>query len=228
MTLEHIPDTANFVSMLRRSLDDQPGTVVFFQVPSVVRILHEVAFWDIYYEHCSYFSLGSLGRLFHRCGFDVLRLQLAYGEQYLMIEARPTAGRPSSLLPEEGDLAELARGVEHFSANYRENLDAWTSYLHEAQRRGRRVVLWGGGSKAVSFLTTLGVRDEVEYVVDINPYKHGTYMPGSGHMIVAPEFLDEHRPEVVIVMNPVYRQEITTDLLRMGLSPQVLTVNRPG
>ncbi len=228
MTLEHIPDTAGFVSMVRRSIGEQLGTVVFFQVPNVVHILREVAFWDIYYEHCSYFSLGSLGRLFRRCGFDVLRLRTAYEGQYLIIEAQPSAAIPSPPQPDDDDLAQLARDVERFSASCRVKVEAWRRYLHDTQCKGQRVVLWGGSSKAVAFLTTLGAGDEIEYVVDINPYKQGTYMPGTGQMIVKPEFLCHNRPDVVIVMNPVYGEEITAHLHSMGLTPQVLTVNRPG
>jgi hypothetical protein len=228
MTLEHIPDTAGFVSMVRRSIGEHLDTVVFFQVPNAVHILREVAFWDIYYEHCSYFTPGSLGRLFRRCGFDVLRLRTAYEGQYLLIEARPSAGIPSPPHPEEDDLAQLARDVRCFSASYRPTVDAWRRYLQESQGGGQRVVLWGGSSKAVAFLTTLGTGDEIEYVVDINPYKQGTYMPGTGHMIVEPKFLCQNGPDVVIVMNPVYGEEITADLHRMGLTPQVLTVNRHG
>jgi len=66
MTLEHIADTADFIKMVRGSLQDSPSTDVFFQVPDVLRVLEEEAFWDIYYEHCSYFSIGSLARLFRR------------------------------------------------------------------------------------------------------------------------------------------------------------------
>ncbi|MFQ5760309.1 MAG: class I SAM-dependent methyltransferase, partial [Acidiferrobacterales bacterium] len=72
MTLEHIQDTAAFVSMVRRSSADRANTIVFFQVPDVTRILREMAFWDIYYEHCSYFAQGSLARLFQHCGFNVI------------------------------------------------------------------------------------------------------------------------------------------------------------
>jgi len=64
MTLEHIHDTANFVSMVRRSIGNRTNTLLFFQVPDVTRILRDCAFEDIYYEHCSYFSPGSLARLF--------------------------------------------------------------------------------------------------------------------------------------------------------------------
>ena len=93
------------------------------------------------------------------------------------------------------------------------------------RRNGRRVVLWGGGSKGVSFLTGLGITlDDVQYVVDINPNKTGTFMAGTGQEIIAPQFLVDYQPDVVIVMNPIYRNEIRRDLKEMGLSPQVLTV----
>jgi hypothetical protein len=50
------------------------------------------------------------------------------------------------------------------------------------------VVLWGGGSKGVAFLTTLGQSlDDIAYAVDINPIKHGTFMAGTGQEIIAPE-----------------------------------------
>ena len=71
MTLEHIPDTANFVRTVRRSVGDRYDTVVFFQVPDMTRVLRDLAFWDIYYEHCSYFSAESLKLLFEEQGFDV-------------------------------------------------------------------------------------------------------------------------------------------------------------
>ena len=89
-TLEHIPDVADFMSTIRRSIGDRPDTVVLFELPDVQRVLDEVAFWDIYYEHCSYFSLGSLARLFRRTGFEVLELSLEYDDQYLLIAARPS------------------------------------------------------------------------------------------------------------------------------------------
>jgi hypothetical protein len=92
------------------------------------------------------------------------------------------------------------------------------------RRDGLRMVIWGAGSKGVAFLTTLKIRDEIAYAVDINPYKHGTYMAGTGHEIVGPAFLRKYQPDVVIVMNPIYREDIRQDLNRMGLTPELLTV----
>jgi hypothetical protein len=86
-------------------------------------------------------------------------------------------------------------------------------------------VLWGGGSKAVAFLTTLGVRDEIQYAVDINPRRHGTFIAGTGQQIVAPGFLKEYRPDVVLIMSPIYLPEITNELEALGVRPaRLLTV----
>lgn len=221
MTLEHIHPTANFVGTVRRAIGDRPEVLVFFQIPEVTRILRDCAFEDIYYEHCSYFSPGSLARLFRRSGFDVLALETEYADQYLTIEARPTSGVPSSPLPREDDLSLLAGYVAGFPAKCTEKLDAWRRVVKEAAARNRKLVLWGSGSKAVSFLTTLSVGDRIEYVVDINPHRQGYFMPATGQRIVAPSFLSEYRPDGVIIMNAVYRDEITRDLNAMGLQPEI-------
>jgi SAM-dependent methyltransferase len=65
-TLEHIADTGRFVQDLRSYIGDRRNTLVLFELPDTTRILKERAFWDIYYEHCSYFTAGSLARLFRR------------------------------------------------------------------------------------------------------------------------------------------------------------------
>lgn len=224
MTLEHIHQTADFLGTVRRLIGDRYGTIVFFQVPNVLLILHKIAFWDIYYEHCSYFSDGTLARLFRNCGFDVLGTRTDYDGQYVMLEARPGRGHAAQMLPEKHDLEEMTRSVMYFAENYQARLEMWKGYLQNIFKNNQRAVLWGSGSKAVSLLTTLKVYDEIEYVVDINSYRQGTFIPGAGQEIVSPAFLREYKPDIVIVMNPIYREEIQQSITSMGLSPQLITV----
>lgn len=225
MTLEHIYETDKFVGMVRRSIGNRLNTIVFFQIPDVKRILKNCAFEDIYYEHCSYFSAGSLGRLFRKCAFDVKRLENDYNGQYLMIDCLPSDGMPSAPLPEENDLEKLKAHVYSFNQKFKKKKLIWQERLKKIKVDRKRAVLWGSGSKAVSFLTSLDIENEINYAVDINPYRQGTYLAGNGQEIVAPEFLIEYKPDFVIIMNSVYMEEISQNLQEMGLSPEILTLD---
>jgi SAM-dependent methyltransferase len=222
-TLEHLPEAGAFMRSLRQSISDRPDVALFFELPDAGRILAEAAFWDVYYEHCNYFTAGSLARLFRRAGFVVTGLKLAYGGQYLLLEARPdTEGEAAAPLPAEDDVQSLEGAIAGFARTVGEKLDAWRADLDGWVGDGRRVVLWGSGSKAVGYLTTLGVRDEVLAVIDINPHKAGKYLAGSGHRIEPMARLPELAPDVVVVMNPVYEAEIRRDLARIGLAPELV------
>jgi len=226
MTLEHVRPVARFVRDARGALRPGSRSVAFFQVPDADRILRECAFEDLYYEHCSYFTPGSLARLFRSEGYEVERISSLYGGQYLAIEARYTDGFDGFggvPLEAEEPPEETARLVERFADRYRARVGAWRRRLREAARRGS-VALWGSGSKAVAFLSAADPEGVVGRVVDVNPHRQGTFMPGSGRPIVAPGTLRRDPPATVVVMNPVYREEIAADLDGMGLAPRLLVL----
>ena len=225
-TLEHIPDVYDFMRTVRTGIGDSLETAVLWEIPDVTRVLADTAFWDVYYEHCSYFSAGSLTALFERTGFEVLECFTDFDDQYLLLEAKPSAA-PVTLPPrrqwiaEHQHLRELARTFQH---SVDERVRAWRNDLDEACRRGERVVIWGAGSKGVSYLTALQLGDEIECAVDVNPHKAGKYMAGTGHVIVGPASLVDREPDVVVVMNPIYRDEIAHALDDLGLHPKLVTV----
>ncbi|MCG6868902.1 MAG: class I SAM-dependent methyltransferase [Gammaproteobacteria bacterium] len=223
MTLEHIARPKEFLSMIREAVVWKPGAVVFFQVPEATRILRTCALEDIYYEHCSYFSPGSLRYLFESTGFEVLSEHIEYDGQYLTIEARPTA---TDAVPESArapeDLETLRAYADGFMDRARDKRVQWLARVREGDPG--KIVLWGSGSKAVAFLSLLDREIPVEYVVDINPHRQGSFMAGTGQRIVAPEYLQEYRPDTVTLMNPVYRGEVGRKLSEMGLEPELIAL----
>ena len=227
MTLEHIPDTAELVRTVRRAVAAKRDTVVFFQVPDTTRILRDCAFEDIYYEHCSYFSPVSLSRLFQRYGFTILDLQTAYDDQYILLEARAADAGRERAYPAEVGVAALAGLVTDFERRYPTVIRDWNSRLDRYRQESKKVVLWGGGSKGAAFLNTVDASGVIDYVVDINPFRQQTFMAGTGQPIVAPNFLKGYRPDIVIVMNAIYRAEILQDLNQLGLAPVVTTLQIP-
>jgi len=224
MTLEHIPDPYNFISMIRKCIGDNVDATVYFLLPDAEKVFKELAFWDIFYEHCSYFSLSSLSFLFKKAGFEILEIGREYDDQYLMIEAQPVSNdiQRESL---EVDIATLTHTINFFAKNVVNKINGWKALINKFKREDKKIVLWGGGSKGVALLTTLGIIDEIKYAVDINPFKQGTFMAGNGQEIVSPKFILDYKPDVVIIMNPIYLNEIKQDLTAMKLDPLILTID---
>ncbi len=227
MTLEHIPDTLHFMKVVRRAIGESLDTIVFFQVPDMGRVLKDVAFWDVYHEHCSYFTAGALRNLFVMSGFDVDDVWTDYDNQYLMITARP-AKRPMdlerALIPPS---KEEVSAIRSFTREAERRIRFWQQTIDRLKQEGQHVVIWGSGSKGVAFLSALRADGDdagIEYAVDINPYRQGFFMPGTGQEIVEPAFLSAYRPEIVIAMNTIYTAEIESDLRRHRVSARVLPI----
>ncbi len=221
-TLEHIHDTGNFIKTIRDSVEGNNNVVVFMEIPSIVRILKIQAFWDIFYEHSTYLSPGSLARLFRKNGFEVLDMYIEYDDQYLFIEAKPVDKISDKIHPLEESISELKELTKVFTDKITLQLDEWRNKLVQYKSEKKKVVIWGGGSKSVGFLTNFNDIGVIEHVVDINPHMRGNFIPGIGIQYKAPDFLADYKPDVVIIMNGVYKDEIGKMLNEMGVNPTLL------
>lgn len=222
-TLEHIEDPVAFMDMVRRTIGDRE-TTVFFEVPNGLYTLRETAIWDIIYEHCSLFTKYSLAHLFEQAGFEVTDIRTTFGDQYLCIEARPRRDATNAMANHWDDPAEMTEDVARFAARYQQKTAEQRQLLADMHAAGQKAVIWGSGSKGITFLNMLETANGIEYAVDINPRKQGMYITGSGQRIVPPTFLTEYRPNAVIVMNPLYIDEIRQSVEEMGVEAVFLTV----
>jgi hypothetical protein len=219
-TLEHIQYPTEFMTTVRRTIGKRLDSVVFFEVPNARFTLHDLAIWDIIYEHCSYFTDHSLAYLFARSGFTVKSVQPTFAGQFLCIEALP-AGTPHGERSAD-EVQTIADEVAVFADRYRHKVDEERSKLEQWRQQGQKVVLWGAGSKGITFLNVLGQYGQIEYAVDINPRKRGMFVTGAGQEIVPPAFLPEYQPDIVLLMNPVYLAEVQQTLDGMGVKAQIV------
>ncbi len=221
-TLEHIGPVREFVGLVRDTIGERPHVNVFFELPDMERVLEQGVFWDVYYEHCTYFTRGSLARLFRESGFEVLELFKAYGGQYLMLEARPAPGPTVARLRQEDDVEHTARLVDKFRTQVDTQLQTLADITQTARKAGKTVAIWGSGSKCVSLISSLRLGEELTAVVDINPHKHGKFLAGSGREILGPDALRSLRPDIVLLMNSIYTEEVRNELATRGLRPQLV------
>ena len=207
-TLEHIKNPKGFLEELRRAIGNRGKTYTFFEVPNALNIFQNLSVWDIIYEHCSYFTPLSLSLIFSSTGFQVCDLTEEFGNQFLCIHAQPTdQSNPDSDYEYPSKVKQIASYITSFATNCQNKIKMFRRKLENIESRGQKAVVWGAGSKGVTFLNTLK-NLQIEYVVDINPHKQGMYIPGTGQRILPPEFLQDYQPDIIIVMNPIYKSEI--------------------
>jgi len=221
-TLEHIAPVQEFLGLLADWARRAPQRVVLFEVPATERLLSERAFWDVYYEHCNYFTAASLAHAFEAAGFEVLSHERAYGEQYLLLEARLRVDGAPAL---SGGFAGFAAECAEFGSAARSAVARCDAGLAQLAAAGRPVVLWQGAAKTVGFLAALQAPGRVQGAVDLSPQRHGRFLPGTALQVHAPDALREIDPRYVVLMNPVYVEEVRAHLAALGVGATLLTVN---
>jgi SAM-dependent methyltransferase len=217
-TLEHVGDPRGFLSNIRTATA-RYGIPVFFEVPNGLYTLRDGGIWDIIFEHCSYFTPSSLARVFRETGYEPVEVAETFARQFLTVHARTGASKRETAPAVTSDLEHL---VGSFAQTYQSKLKKWASTLLNLEREGRAVVLWGAGSKATTFLNLLRPAT-VDYVVDVNPRKHGNYVIGTGQRIVPPEFLREYMADEIICMNSNYLDEIARQSRVLGLNANLVS-----
>jgi len=222
--LEHFWEPRPLIDTVRQAVGDRKDLVVYFEVPNGEFILRKQIFWELIYQHPSYFTQSSLAKLFTMCGFEVRDIQESFGSQFLAIEAfAPAHGAildRDSFCENKSNTAALGRAL---SAAFSEKVASWRDRLERLHNKGQRIVAWGAGAKAVTFLNVVDpVGSLISHVVDINPRKTGRFVPGSGQEIVEPNSLKELHPDVIILMNEIYRDEIASHIAGLGLNPEFL------
>lgn len=216
-TLEHVCTPREFLEGIRSGAG-RDGIPVFFEVPNSLYTVRDGGIWDLIYEHCSYFSPSSIARLFLDTGYQVLEVAEIFGGQFLTLHARTGAADRETGPP---PFSEMEHMVSSFAEMYDHKIEEWRHRLDDLAREHRNAVVWGAGSKGTTFLNLLRPRN-IEYIVDVNPRKHGKFVAGTGQEIVAPEYLKQVRPDVVVCMNPNYAQEIAQKLQSLDLHAELL------
>ncbi len=226
--LEHIHRPLPFLQALHAAARPH-NTAIFIEVPNALWMLRGGGVWDIIYEHCSYLTPRALATLLSRAGFSVTDLRARYGCQFLTIEAVP-GGRAhehvaaSQAPPALDRNAEEERTlIEAFARRFEERRQHWAAAF--APSSAHRTVIWGAGSKGVAFLCTVDPNAEhIAAAVDLNPRKHGRFTPVTGHRVVPPSALRELNPTRIIVMNPIYLDEIQRTAADLNLRAEIIPV----
>ncbi len=218
--LAQVPDINSFVEGIKILL--APRGVVTIEFPHLLQLMDQNQFDTIYHEHFSYFSFATTARIFAaHCMtlFDVEELPTHGGSlriygRHADDESKPITARAKELLKREaaaglGDLDAYRQFREQVEATKRDLLE----FLVETRREGKSIIGYGAPGKGNTLLNYCGIRtDFLEYTVDRNPYKQGTYLPGTHIPVHDPEKIAETKPDYILILPWNLKDEIAAQL----------------
>ncbi|MCG8547108.1 MAG: class I SAM-dependent methyltransferase [Alphaproteobacteria bacterium] len=218
--LEHLEEPVPLLASLRQWHGNGSDTVAYFEVPNGSFVLKPYGIWDLIYEHVSYFTPRSLEYLLSHCGYRIVDMGVAFDDQFLWAEAA-LDGEPMR----PGDTMKPPVPAAAIRDGYGTMVDACQRQIGTFADQGRKMALWGAGSKGVTFLNVADTGKAIETVVDINPRKQELFISLTGQKVVGPEALGEIRPDVIFVMNALYMNEIAATLKSLGVDAELVPVH---
>jgi SAM-dependent methyltransferase len=217
--LNSMPDPLGLLQQIRAVNGDRPDTVFYLEVPHAGPTFDNDLVWNVAYEHRSWFNEVSFTTLCERAGFEVLDIGRCWRDEYLFAELRGGEPNQESVAPLEAVDSQRAN-LERFSLNVRDHSSRWSRRLDQFHQAGQKVAIWGAGARALLFLLQVDNRHHVGSVVDINPSRQGNFLTHLGVRIDAPESLFEFQPDVILISNSAFADEIRAQAAALGLSAE--------
>lgn len=217
----HVPDINDFSAGLKAAL--KPGGVISLEFPHLLRLIEQAQFDTVYHEHFSYLSLGSTERILGAQGlkvFDVEQLPTHGGSLRVFgahadDPSKTRAAAVDAVLAEEESAGLNGREIyQSFQPRIDKIRDDFLGFLIEQREAGSKVAGYGAAAKGNTLLNYCGIRgnDPIEFVADLSPHKQGRFLPGSHIPVVAPERIDEEKPDFIVIFPWNLRDEIVGQL----------------
>ena len=182
------------------------GTFIV-EVQYLLDTINDLTFDNIYHEHVNYWSVTSIVNFFNNLGYSVVKVEHidTHGGSirvYVQNQGYKIDSSVELFLNKEDDFGltnydtylGFAKRVEQIKTNVLKNIKA-------LKDQNLTLVGYGSPAKATTSLNYFGITsNEISYIVEDNPLKHGKLLPGVRIPIYSKEKIHENLPDVIIVM----------------------------
>jgi SAM-dependent methyltransferase len=218
--LEHLTEPAQLLEALAwGAMSADNDCWLFAEVPCIDRVFETHRLADFFYEHVSHFTTESFRAMMSRAGEIVT---LAHGYNGEVIYALVKLAVPAPLRARAQASAQFASRTVTSRATIAQQL----SQLSES---GRRVAIWGGTGKAAAFIHHYGAdAKRFPLVVDSDPGKVGTFVPGTGQRIEYRDVLKALDIDVIVIPTQWRARDIIAEMSREGITTGQVMIEHDG
>lgn len=170
----------------------------------------------IYHEHFSYFTVGVLKNLFEACGLELIDAQkmTPKGGSVRIIAQLKNGNRAVSDSVAQLIAEERAAGM-HLPDTYRkfaleiaEAKNQLLELLQKLKAEGKKIAGFGASHSTTTLIYHFDLAPFIDYLVDDNQRKHGTFSPGYHLPVYPSEKLASDCPDYVLILGWQHQNSI--------------------
>lgn len=213
--LAHVDGTQDFLAGCRALLTDDGLLVV--EAPYVGDLLERFEYDTVYHEHLCYFSVTALMHLCAAVGLSIVRIDHVpvHGGSLRMYAGKTSHVGEHAQVVKEMAAQETAEGITEWSRyvklaeDVENNRRALRELLVQLKVEGKSIAAYGAPAKGNTLLNYCGIgTDVIDFTVDRNPLKVGSFTPGTHIPVLPVEALLEQQPDYVLILAWNFAEEI--------------------
>jgi hypothetical protein len=218
--LEHLTDPAVLLEQMAwgATQQDKPCWLLA-EVPCIDRAIETRRLTDFFYEHPSQFTSLSFRTLMQHAG-EIVELAYGYGQEvvYALVKLGVSDEHKQRVLQ-----------TNNFFAQTNAIRSAVKAQLDALANSQKTIAIWGGTGKAAAFMHQYGAdAKRFPLVVDSDPEKCGTFVPGTGQEIVFRDVLNKQSIDIVIIPSQWRAGDIVLEMEREGIRPPLILIEHNG
>jgi len=209
----HLENPHQFIEDVKKIMTDDGSFII--EVEYIGNILADVQFERFYLDRIFYYSLTSLSELlagYHMYIADVEKIEPHGGSIRVVVRKNSHNSLPSdavkSLLKEEENTLNFLK-LEEFRHTVDAYLSAFRDKLKKYKEDGKKVAGYGAPARVATICNYGNIGPSlIEFIVDDSPLKQNKYSPGTHISIVPKNYLEAHKPDVLVVFAHEYLEDI--------------------
>jgi len=180
------------------------------------------------HEHLNFFTVSTIDKLAKNHGLEVIKA--------FHINAK--GGSIRTYISHIGDY-KIDKSVENFFTKERDffnknlpsknikrfiNKNSKEINLFIKRNNFKKIIGYGTSIGATTFITQYNLEKKINYLVDDDPYRQNLYSPGTNILTTDIKMIEKFKPDLVIVLAPLYFENIFSNLKKLDHNFSVIKI----